>query len=162
MREADLSLVARAFADQGWERAERPRQRFWPEQQSGKRVVLIAEYNGEFAGCLTVLWQAEDSEFLSAGIPEIRNLSVPIKFRCMGVGGALMDEAERRIGERAKVAGLRVGLTADYGAAQVMYAKRGYVPDGRGISQREQLPRNGDLITIDNDLVLTLTKRLRE
>ena len=151
MRESDAPRVSQAFVDQGWDTPDRPCDRYWEEQQAGKRVVLVAEHAGTFSGCVTILWQAQDSEFLSAGIPEIRELNVLIKFRCMGVGSALMEEAERTIAERSKVAGIAVGVTADYGAAHAMYAKRGYIPDGRGISQREQSPRHGDQITVDTE-----------
>lgn len=44
-----------------------------------------------------------------------------------------MDEAEKRIFERSEVAGIGFGISADYGAAQRMFVKRGYVPDGRGL-----------------------------
>ena len=48
----------------------------------------------------------------------------------------------------------------NYGNAQIMYVKRGYVPDGRGVSQRESFLKYGDEITVNDDLALCLTKRL--
>ncbi len=45
-----------------------------------------------------------------------------------------MDSAESVIAARSKTAGLGVGLYADYAAAHLMYLKRGYLPDGRGIA----------------------------
>ncbi len=41
---------------------------------------------------------------------------------------ALMDAAEARAAERSAIVGLGVGLYADYGSAQRMYARRGYLP----------------------------------
>ena len=53
--------------------------------------------------------------------------------RRQGVGSRLIEEADGGFAERSKVAGSGFGLYADYGAAQRLYVKRGYVPDGRGL-----------------------------
>jgi hypothetical protein len=37
------------------------------------------------------------------------------------------------VAERSDVVGLGVGLYPDYGTAQRMYVRRGYLPDGRGV-----------------------------
>jgi len=47
-----------------------------------------------------------------------------------------MDVGEQLIATRAVKAGITVGLFDDYGPAQRLYAKRGYLPDGRGAPQR--------------------------
>jgi hypothetical protein len=88
------------------------------------------------------------------------DFNVLIKHRRKGAGTALMDEAERRIGERSTVAGLRVGLLADYGAAQILYARRGYIPDGRGLYHKDHHVGYFDQVVADDDLTLALTKRL--
>jgi ribosomal protein S18 acetylase RimI-like enzyme len=88
------------------------------------------------------------------------DFNVLIKRQRRGIGTALMDEAERRIAARSAVAGIGVGLTADYGAAQVLYCKRGYVPDGCGAIQRGQAIRYGEQILVDDDLVIYLTRRV--
>ncbi len=72
-----------------------------------------------------------------------------------------MDQAERRIAERSPVAGIAVGLTADYGPAQVLYLKRGYLLDGRGLFQRGRWLQWGEQATVDDDLVLCLTKPIQ-
>ncbi len=56
------------------------------------------------------------------------------QFRRQHVGSALMDAAESVIAARSTIAGLGVGLYADYSAAHLMYLKRGYLPDGPGIA----------------------------
>jgi hypothetical protein len=76
-----------------------------------------------------------------------------------GVGSLLMNEAERRVSLRADQVGLGVGLTWDYGAAQILYNQRGYVPDGRGLFQQGKYLNYGEQICIDDALVLYLTKR---
>jgi hypothetical protein len=71
-----------------------------------------------------------------------------------------MDEAERIAGERSPEVGIGVGMTADYGSAQRMYAKRGYIPDGRGLTSDDRFLRWGDMVCVDDGLILWFTKRL--
>jgi len=51
-----------------------------------------------------------------------------------GIGRALIHAAERIIAEAGgAVVGIGVGQTPDYAAAQHLYPRLGYVPDGKGI-----------------------------
>jgi GNAT superfamily N-acetyltransferase len=95
------------------------------------------------------------------GIPEIVDFNVLPKYRRPGVGTQLMDKVESEIADVSSVAGIGVGLDPDYGATQRLYALRGYVPDGRGLYQRGHYPVYGEQITVDDDLVSYLTKKLR-
>ena len=70
-----------------------------------------------------------------------------------------MDEAERSIAQRTPVAGIGVGLSSGYGAAQGMYALRGYVPDGRGATLDGRPVRDGESVPV-NGLLIHMTKRL--
>ena len=76
------------------------------------------------------------------------------------VGSALLDEAERLIAERSALVGIGFGLYADYGAAQRLYVKRGYVPDGLGVHYRLKAAVAGETYRMDDDMVLYLVKRL--
>jgi ribosomal protein S18 acetylase RimI-like enzyme len=80
------------------------------------------------------------------------------EYRRKGIGSALMDEAETRIFQRGSAAGLGVGLYADYGNAQRMYARRGYVPDGRGLIYNNKPVPPGGHVLVDDNLVLYLVK----
>ena len=71
-----------------------------------------------------------------------------------------MDAAEKLIATRAAKAGITVGLFDAYGPAQRLYAKRGYIPDGRGICQGRRPLTQGETITLDHDIILWLTKDL--
>jgi hypothetical protein len=71
-----------------------------------------------------------------------------------------MDEAEHRIHQQSPHAGIGVGMVADYGAAQILYARRGYVPDGRGVSWNDKHLKYEDVVTVDDGLVLHLLKQL--
>jgi hypothetical protein len=51
-------------------------------------------------------------------------------------------------------------MTQDYGMAQRLYVRRGYVPDGRGLMTHERPIVNGESVVVDDDLVLYFTKQL--
>jgi hypothetical protein len=73
----------------------------------------------------------------------------------------LMDKAENEIAKVSRVAGIGVGMTADYGAAQRMYVLRGYIPDGRGLHHRDRPLQYGEQLSVDDDLALYFTKELK-
>lgn len=160
MKPEDCRLITEAFIKQSWNKPLKQFQDYIIGQATGRREVLIAEFEGEFAGYLTIVWQSKYPPFGENNIPEINDFNVLIKFRRKGIGTALMDAAENLVAEKAEIVGIGVGLTPDYGAAQRLYAKRGYVPDGRGIFQGETFLKYGDRITVDDDLTLWLTKQM--
>jgi GNAT superfamily N-acetyltransferase len=160
MTAADVEPVVRAFRAQGWNKPPVQYLRYLEESSRAERTVLLAEYALTFAGYVTVVWESDYAPFRSARIPEIVDFNVLIEYRRRGIGTALMDAAERLIAARSPLAGIGVGLTADYGAAHVLYSQRGYVPDGCGALQHGQPIRWGEQIVVDDDLVLYLTRRL--
>ena len=50
-------------------------------------------------------------------------------------------------------------MYADYGPAQRMYIKRGYVPDGLGLYYKNQPVTPGKNVFVDDDLALYLVKK---
>lgn len=161
IKEEDAPIISAAFTNQGWNKPVSQYVQYWQESQSGKRHVLVAEYGGEFAGYLTVVWQTNYPPFREASIPEIKDFNVLKKFQRRGIGTALMDEAEKHISQRSERVGIGVGLTPDYGNAQILYIKRGYIPDGKGAYYQDKWVNDGDQVTIDHDLTFYLTKELR-
>jgi len=131
------------------------------EHDSGKRVVLVAYADDTLAGFVTIKWQSDYPHFAEKGVPEINDLRVLPDFRRRGIAKALVGEAERRIFERSPVAGIGVGMYADYGPAQRMYIQRGYVPDGMGLYHGKQPVVPGQDVPVDDDLVLYFTKERR-
>lgn len=158
---ADIAPIAAAFAALGWDKPASQYEKYHSEQESGQRAVLVAFLNGEFAGYVTVVWRSQYPGFAIDNIPEIVDFNVLPKFRRRGIGAALMDEAEKQAATRSAIVGLGVGMTADYGPAQRMYAKRGYILDGRGLHSRGQPVQYGQSVPVDDDLVLYFTKELR-
>ena len=158
LEEKDIQLITSVFMDAGGKRPPLTYERYLNEQEKGKRVVLLAFYDNEFAGYVAIIWQSEYTSFVEKGIPEINDLNVLPPFQRRGIASALVDEAEKRIFERSPVAGIGVGVYADYGPAQRMYALRGYIPDGLGLFYKGQHVRRGQEVTIDDDLILYLAK----
>jgi hypothetical protein len=54
-----------------------------------------------------------------------------------------------------------VGLHPGYNAAQRLYAQRGYIPDGLGVTYEDRFVEAGELVRFDNELLLHLVKPLR-
>jgi len=162
INEYDPSVISEAFREQGWHKPAAQYEGYVAEQTAGARVTLIAEVGGEFAGYVNVIWKSHYPYFHERHIPEIHDFNVLIKFRGRGIGTKLMDKAEEIIRQRSSIAGIGVGLHSDYGTAQVLYVKRGYIPDGQGIHNGRRYLEYGDRVAIDDDIVLYFTKKLRD
>lgn len=160
---ADAEPLAAAFAAIGWNKPVGLFRRYCDEAAAGRRRALVAvsTATGEVAGYVTVVWEPDYPPFRDARIPEIVDLNVLPHLQRRGIGSALLDAAETAIGERSPVAGIGVGLSADYGAAQRLYVVRGYVPDGRGIAYDDVPVAKGSTTRVDDALVLHFTKELR-
>jgi GNAT superfamily N-acetyltransferase len=157
----DIAVIAEAFSSIGWNKPAAQYRRYLSDQEAGKREVWVACEQNAFRGYLTIVWKPTYPPFREAGIPEIQDFNVLRPYQRRGIGTRLMNHAEARVAERSSVVGIGVGLTADYGPAQILYIRRGYLPDGRGICCDERFPEYGEPVTVDDGLVLHLTKRLR-
>jgi GNAT superfamily N-acetyltransferase len=155
----DINPIAAAFAAIGWNKPASQYERYLAEQEAGQRIVLVALMDDVFAGYVTIIWQSGYPHFRAENIPEIQDFNVLPHFRRQGIGSRLMDEAEQIIAQRSPVVGIGVGMYADYGTAQRMYVKRGYIPDGRGLFYNGVLVQPGESVPVDDDLVLHFTKR---
>ncbi len=156
----DLEPIAAAFAAIGWNKPISQYRRYLAEQEQGRRVVLVAFFSGVFAGYLTVVWQPDYPPFCLENIPEIQDFNVLPPFRRQGIGTRLMDTAEQLVAVRSSGVGIGVGMTADYGAAQRLYVLRGYVPDGRGLVSDNRFLESGEMVSVDDRLVLHFIKTL--
>ncbi|GAA5209969.1 GNAT family N-acetyltransferase [Microbacterium kyungheense] len=148
--------LASAFID--WPKPSELFDEYRRRQASGDALVLIACAESEVAGYCLVEWTSSYPPFASAGVPEIIDLNVLPAQRGLGAGRRLLAEAELRASTRSDTVGLRVGLYADYGVAQQMYVRAGFVPDGRGVSVNGQPVPPGAVIRLDDEPVLALTR----
>ena len=160
LKAQDIARIAADFADLGWNKPASQYERYLAEQEAGQRAVRMAFSGDIFCGYLTVCWQAHYRPFREANIPEIVDFNILPVFRRLGIGAMLMDTAEELIAGISPLAGIGVGMTADYGAAQRLYIRRGYLPDGRGLMYEGQPVNYGKSIPVDDDLCLYFTKEL--
>lgn len=163
LEQRDTQLIAAAFAQLGWDKPLAQYERYLWEQKNNQRLVLVAflPKSETFAGYITICWKSHYPPFRKQNIPEIVDFNVLPSFRRQGIGAALMDEAEARIAAISPIAGIGVGLTSDYGSAQRMYVKRGYIPTGQGLIWQNKPVTYGQTIPVDDDLALYFTKSLR-
>lgn len=161
LRAADIEEIANAFTAIGWNKPTAQYRQYLLEQEAGDRVVLVATVDSRFAGYVTIVWASHHPPFRAEGIPEVVDFNVLPHYRRQKIGTRLMDEAERRIGERSAIAGIGVGLYPDYGAAQRMYVLRGYIPTGSGLWYDAHQVQYGESPCLDDSLALFFTKQLR-
>ena len=154
LQEKDIPEIVTTFQQIGWDKPAFQYECYFMEQLLEARDVYVAFVENKFVGYLTILWTSGYQPFHEEKIPEIADFNVLPKFRRQGIGSALMNLAETEIAKVSPVAGIGVGMTPDYGAAQRMYVLRGYVPDGRGLHYKDHYPIYGEQITVDDDLVL--------
>jgi GNAT superfamily N-acetyltransferase len=160
LNDNDPQIMAATFSAIGWVKPEAQFQRYLAEELAGSRMCTVATVEGRFAGYVTVNWAPTYPGFADMKIPEIQDLNVLPAFRRQGIATRLLDRAEAEIACRSDVVGIGVGLHPGYNNAQKLYGKRGYIPDGRGVTYRDRYIREGEQVVLDDDLVLHLTKRL--
>ncbi len=162
LRYDDPAIISGAFARIGWEKPVSQYRACFHQQTAGESTVLVAEIDQQFAGYLKIAWKPEYALFAEKGIPEIQDLNVLPEFRRRRVASKLMDQAEELVARISPDVGIGVGLHPGYNAAQRMYVLRGYVPDGQGVTWKGDYITEGQRIVADDDLVMHLTKRLKE
>ena len=122
---------------------------------------LIATGDSDVVGYVAIVWESNYAGFRSRGIPLLHQIAVGGPWRRRGVATLLMDAAEQLARDRGiATLGITVGLFDDYGPAQRMYGRRGYIPDGRGACQGQRPLSKGMQVKMDDDLIIWLTKDL--
>jgi len=158
---SDLDGLYRIAADIGGSSKDNDFERCLAEQHEKKRVVLVAERDGELIGYGQLIWSPLYSPFRRLDIPEIQDLNVLRASRRMGAGSMIIDACEQLARQAGKTKiGIGVGLYPDYGAAQRLYVRKGYVPDGAGACYDDIPVRACDVRPIDDALTLKLMKKL--
>lgn len=162
LRNCDPEIFAREEVKQGWLDAspEKLEMRL-RDNVTGKAVSIAADYDGEPAGYVSVYPYCMDGALGGKGLSEIMDFNVLEKFRRKGIGTVLMDIAEKIAAEYSDTAYLGVGLHSGYGAAQRLYVKRGYVPDGSGVWYGDKICNPYSACVNDDDLILYLSKKLK-
>ena len=163
MEEADAQSFFDEYTAQGWHPEISYYHMRMQDAAEGKCTALTAVYQGRPAGTVYLYRAAPEGPFKGRNWPYIVDFSVLQKYQRKGIGGRLMDVAEQLAAQHADTVCLGVGLCREYGCAQRMYAKRGYIPDGSGVwYQDKQCVQYETICTVDDDLVLYLYKQLHD
>ncbi|WP_098746005.1 GNAT family N-acetyltransferase [Paenibacillus sp. EZ-K15] len=130
------------------------------ENQIGKRVTLLAFVDEELAGVSHLKYESSYPYFRDQNIPEINDLNVFPAYQRNGIANSILEEFENIVRQKMPRIGIGVGLYRDYGAAQRIYVRRDYIPDGNGIMYSNEPVVPGDMVCADDDLNLYLIKEL--
>ncbi len=160
LEEADIPKIVAAFDEIGWDKPASLFQKYLEEQKNNTRLVWVAFKENVFVGYVCLKLHSDYQYFADKNIPEISDLNVLQKFRRQGIGSKLLDLAEAETQKQSQYVGLGAGLYADYGNAQKLYVKRGYVPDGCGITYKNKPVAPWETVRLDDDLVLWFIKKL--
>jgi len=160
MSSSDIQEFYQAFQNQGWDKPISILKRYYEEQQNGKRDVFVATYQNEVAGYATLLPNDEHGAFANQNIPTVCDFNVFEPFQRKGIGTAILDAIESHVRQYNNRICLGVGLHSGYGAAQRLYIKRGYIPDGSGVWYQNRIATPYQPCINDDDLVLYLSKQL--
>ena len=115
----------------------------------------------ETVGFCLMNWQPKYALFKKTGIPEIQDLNVLKTYRRRGFGRDILVFCEGFAREKGhQDIGIGVGLDSRFGAAQRLYARMSYIPDGSGVSYDRKQVACGEMRPIDENLCLMMTKPL--
>jgi GNAT superfamily N-acetyltransferase len=136
-------------------------EKYLGEQQAGIRHVYVVVFDGHIIGYASLLLLSPYKPFSTRNIPEINDLWIDKEYRNRGFATHLiahLEESARNTGHG--IIGIGVGLYADYGAAQRLYVRLGYIPDGLGITYDYDPVIPGNQYCVDDELILWMTKKL--
>ncbi len=124
-------------------------------------VVLIASLDKQDVAFGILNFEPKYNLYKKLEIPEIQDLNVIPDVRQKGVATALVNAFEEMAEDQEVTQiGISVGLTKDYGPAQRLYVKMGYMPDGYGATYDREGVTYGQAYTADDDLCLMMIKDL--
>lgn len=161
LQEKDIPEMVEAFKNIGWNKPSSLYEAYLNEQKHDLRTILVAKIHNHFCGYVTIKWKSDYQDFFENNIPEISDLNVLPNYRKKGIGTSLIKKCEKMARDNgySKI-GLGVGMTRDYGNAQRLYFHMDYVPDGNGLYHNYRAVNHFDTVTVDDDLVLFLSKKI--
>ena len=131
------------------------------ETVAGNRAMVVAENEVRVVGYVMLNRQSRYPSFRRMNIPEIQDLYVLPAFRRGRVGERLVAACEAQArADACDMIGLAVGLHAGFGAAQRLYVRLGYMPDGAGMVYDMDCVGEGAFVNVDDDLNLMMVKDL--
>ena len=132
------------------------------ERQANQELeIILAHDNGCYMGYCILNFQPKYALFKKFEIPEIQDLNVLPQHRNQGIGRQIITFCEKRSRTLGYAElGIGVGLNSSFGAAQRLYVKMGYIPDGTGISYDRKQVAAGAFKPVDDQLCLMMSKAL--
>ncbi len=159
MRESDIDALVLLLEHARIERPYSALLDFYAGELSGTCRMFIAVANDSIAGYAALLNEAVYGPFSYNGVPYMGDFLVFPAFRKQGVGSRIMDTLERIAFRTHDAIGAGISMYADWGSAQRMCARRGYIPDGSGIWYLNECPEEGAPCTNDDDMILYMLKK---
>ncbi len=156
----DAEVISKAFQKQGWNKPLTQYLDYVRRNKNGEIVTVVCFIDDEFAGYGNLFFKSNHIPFLKYNIPEIVDLNTLIKFRNKGIASKILDTLEKEAFKVNDKVGIGVGLIKDYGPAQKLYVKRGYIPTVDGAYYSNKQINYFDSIKADDDLVLYFTKKV--
>ncbi|MCR4586489.1 MAG: GNAT family N-acetyltransferase [Lachnospiraceae bacterium] len=157
----DAKVYYDTYLSYDWHPQIETYENYYTEQQNGERLVFVPEYEGKVVGICTLVLHPSEGPWGGKNTPEIVDLCVFFHIHKSGIGSKLLDVAEAEAAKRSDTVFLAVGCHSGYGAAQRIYVKRGYIPDGSGVwYQNKQLDQYAPCVN-DDDLLLFMSKELK-
>lgn len=121
--------------------------------------IFIIQKGTIKAGYAVLNWEPKYALYKRLEYPEIQDLNILPKFQQQGLATKLIQYLENQVVQTGKAGiGISVGLNKDFGAAQRLYAKLGYIPDGMGATYDRVYVEMDQRYFIDDDLCLMLVK----
>lgn len=124
-------------------------------------IVLIASSEGQDVGFAMLNFTPKYALYKALDIPEIQDLNVIPDARQKGIATVIVNKCEELAEDQGKTQiGISVPLNANYGPAQRLYIKLGYMPDGNGITYDREPVDAMARYPADDDLCLMMLKDL--
>ena len=158
----DINSAIKDFKGSYLERRSELLNNYLKECKEQLRDVYFIYSNNECAGYATLYKKSDHRTFLKNNIPEIKDINIISKHQRKGLATKLMNHIEKQAKNSGyDIIGIGVGMHKDYGNAQRLYVKLGYLPTGEGLfSENKEIDYN-DTFVMNDDLVLYLTKKLK-
>jgi GNAT superfamily N-acetyltransferase len=161
MSESDIAMIAIDHCPP-WSTVQETKERwskYYHEQQENIRTVGVIEQGQEILGYGSLFLKSSYPHF--SNVPEINDVWIYEEYRSRGLGTKLINWLEELAKKKGyKEIGIGFGLYADYGAAQKLYFRLGYAPDGHGVTYKYQPTIPGESYPLDDELILWLKKDL--
>ena len=155
VEENDLPVLIEWFSHNYCDSLEGAEAYFAGHHGNGHRVTFLARHGDDIAGFITISFNHDRN------VPSILTLEVFEPNRRRGLATRLMDLAENHIAQNTgDEVVLWVPLNKEFGPAQRLYAKRGYIPDGSGALKDDVPIERGETVTF-HGVNMCLVKRLK-